>query len=790
MNSGGVFDKLQKLIRRITCRTSERSGRLPLHDHSITGVFLEEDLAPTLARHAGGPMTLRCAAALKGKFLCTSLFRVLKRDENESFKVLKSSEKFVNITVEEGAPELTLQCNRKDHRVVWYKDGLKLHPSPHLQVNSTGSLRLLDVNEGHTGVYRCFVDLQTKAKLVRSYSIQVAYKPVALSHFAKSVYLTAGQPGHIVCCLSGFPEVTQVMWHRSPSPGVVGLEQGEMTSTGLQCLSNQPFSIEELMRASHLLNGVTCYKKLISNVWPEMSGVYTCQGKNSLGWGSLSVPFDVFVRARPYFTQKPEKFPSGDVTFAEVLRSCKAAGNPPPEITWVKYVLKAAKHMKRNVSTSFEMMRLGEQWMLCPVESRTLCWTTERHEVATSEVTQASGIFACIASNDLGFQIALTNLVTSKLTSEWQFTIGIDVTDSLPCGLKVLIEMFTWTPATIPKKMILEHQDCSFWAEFSTSLREKQWKRETISRESMRLGEFKVRGLPSNTLTAVRVFVSCSRGRSTVSNTVYAWTKVATDDPECSLIETHLESRADSEDENANAPMKILLTCGSLVLSLLSVLACLLLRRGFRSRLKNNLHRANYSLPQQSSLWTDRCGDSPSTYKTPTYAPAAADATSVVKDNLQLVAQVPEQLLLPELSFQRLDGTQVVKVITNSIDDSRLPKDAPTERFNVSFFPHLGIFNIRQMCKRRRMWPLPETGSKHKSCGDSLQGPQVYTQLSTCALKLPDLIAPRCACEGHPCGGSSREVWSEGKKSAVQVLERTFHCSQEQAPTDSNYYNI
>lgn len=77
---------------------------------------------------------------------------------------------------------------------------------------------------------------------------------MALSHFAKSIYLTAGQPGHIVCCLSGFPEVTQVKWHRSSSPGVVGLEQGEMTSTDAQSLSSQPFSTEDLMLASHLLN--------------------------------------------------------------------------------------------------------------------------------------------------------------------------------------------------------------------------------------------------------------------------------------------------------------------------------------------------------------------------------------------------------------------------------------------------------------------------------------------------------------------------------------------------------
>lgn len=69
-----------------------------------------------------------------------------------------------------------------------------------------------------------------------------------------------------------------------------------------------------------------------------------------------------------------------------------------------------------------------------------------------------------------------------------------------------------------------------------------RWTRvETISRESMRSGEFKVRGLSSNTMTAVRVFVSCSRGQPIVSNTVYAWTKVTADDPECFPIKTHLE---------------------------------------------------------------------------------------------------------------------------------------------------------------------------------------------------------------------------------------------------------
>eukprot|EP00108_Taenia_solium_P005154 TsM_000645600 transcript=TsM_000645600 gene=TsM_000645600 len=164
----------------------------------------------------------------------------------------------------------------------------------------------------------------------------------------------------------------------------------------------------------------------------------------------------------------------------------------------------------------------------------------------------------------------------------------------------------------------------------------------------------------------------------------------------------------DSEDQNENTLMKALLACGSLVLSVLFVLAWLLLRRGFRSRAKNNLQRANYSLPQQSSSWADRCGNSPSICKTPTSAYATVNATSAAKSDLHLVAQVPEQLHLPKLSFQRLGNTQTVTVIKNSIDDSRVLKDAPSERFNVSFFPHLEVFNIRQMCKGRTAWSPPK----------------------------------------------------------------------------------
>nr|CDS30410.1 hemicentin 1 [Hymenolepis microstoma] len=362
--------RFQWALSALAIFAQSHNERLTASDDSITGFFLEKDLSPTLPKHA--------------------------------------PEKFINITVEEGATELTLQCNEEGRRVAWYKDGLKLRPSLRFQINSTGSLRIIGVNKDHIGVYHCFVNVLNEAKLLRSYSIQVAYRPVVLSHFAKSVFLTSGQPGHIVCCLSGFPEVSEVMWHQRVLTSAVKIpEQRENSTIHTKSISGQPFSnlvhqeqdgrvtIEEManevgiahesafslltgnlgLRASspwarwipnalqkqHLtqrtqlslpnlammeanednfLSDVNCYKKSISYVIPELAGAYTCQGKNALGWGQRSTPFDVFVQVRPYFTQKPDKHPDRRVFFLEILRSCKAEGFPPPEIAWAKFTLK------------------------------------------------------------------------------------------------------------------------------------------------------------------------------------------------------------------------------------------------------------------------------------------------------------------------------------------------------------------------------------------------------------------------------------------------------------------
>ena len=70
------------------------------------------------------------------------------------------------------------------------------------------------------------------------------------------------------------------------------------------------------------------------------------------------------------------------------------------------------------------MTQTGDDWLMCPMESRTLCWIAEGHEVAITKTTPERGIFACVAINDVGSQIALTNLVDPALPIEWQFALG------------------------------------------------------------------------------------------------------------------------------------------------------------------------------------------------------------------------------------------------------------------------------------------------------------------------------------------------------------------------------
>lgn len=75
------------------------------------------------------------------------------------------------------------------------------------------------------------------------------------------------------------------------------------------------------------------------------------------------------------------------------------------------------------------MTKSGDQWLFCPSDSVTLCWTTKQVELLTKSLksNREVGIYACIASNDLGTEIALSNLVDPEQPSEWLFALSMQL---------------------------------------------------------------------------------------------------------------------------------------------------------------------------------------------------------------------------------------------------------------------------------------------------------------------------------------------------------------------------
>nr|CDS30411.1 hypothetical protein HmN_000281100 [Hymenolepis microstoma] len=378
--------------------------------------------------------------------------------------------------------------------------------------------------------------------------------------------------------------------------------------------------------------------------------------------------------------------------------------------------------MKRNMSATSEMTKSGDQWVFCPSDSATICWTTEKVTLLTQSLQSnpAMGIYACIASNDVGTAVALSNLVNPEQPSEWQFALGIDIVDSLACGLRIMMEVFTWTPSILPTKVTLEYHECSFSVEFSISFREKQWRIDKISRGSIRRGKFEIRNLPSNTLTAVRVYMSCASGEPVISNTVYGWSKATGNDTKCALnLISHEESKSKAAisestpapEQDFNTPVKFLLACGILILVLLSALTIIFVCRcvGMRAR-KHTSSGASYSSPQNGSTWRDGCNESPAVCTTS----IPANTTNYRKGDFQFIPQA----LMSEHVIKGSRQARSVTILNNSIEGYEMLKGAPSGSYNrASLSPTVEMKELSSIYERSVASTLPKIEIAGKDTG-------------------------------------------------------------------------
>lgn len=76
-------------------------------------------------------------------------------------------------------------------------------------------------------------------------------RPVAMANFAKALYLSKGQAGHIICCLSSWPPTTYVIWDQRPLEGTTIFLPQENAST-IQSISGKAFPTTTLSHAGQL----------------------------------------------------------------------------------------------------------------------------------------------------------------------------------------------------------------------------------------------------------------------------------------------------------------------------------------------------------------------------------------------------------------------------------------------------------------------------------------------------------------------------------------------------------
>ncbi|KAM3174247.1 hypothetical protein ACTXT7_010913, partial [Hymenolepis weldensis] len=228
-----------------------------------------------------------------------------------------------------------------------------------------------------------------------------------------------------------------------------------------------------------------------------------------------------------------------------------------------------------------------------------------------------------------------------------------------------------------------------------------------ISRGSISRGEFEIRNLPSNTLTAVRVYMSCSSGKSVMSNTVYGWSKATANNTEClpnltphQRTKTVISITTPAPEQDVHTPVKVLLSCGTLILILLSIFAILLVYRSVRMQAgKRTLPETRYSSPQNASTWRDGCGESPTIYTTS----VPTTITDYRKGDFQLIPQS----LMAKYRIKRERPSQNVTVLNNSIENSEVLKASPSGSYRAAFLPKVEIKELSPIYKRSRAATLP-----------------------------------------------------------------------------------
>ncbi len=80
--------------------------------------------------------------------------------------------------------------------------------------------------------------------------------------------------------------------------------------------------------------------------------------------------------------------------------------------------------MNSNISALTEIVHQGSSTILCFRELHTMCWVARQEKLLPPTKDLTGGIYACVASNDLGSRAALTEVNTPLHRPVWKYALG------------------------------------------------------------------------------------------------------------------------------------------------------------------------------------------------------------------------------------------------------------------------------------------------------------------------------------------------------------------------------
>ncbi|XP_028831759.1 hemicentin-2 isoform X2 [Denticeps clupeoides] len=193
-------------------------------------------------------------------------------------------------------------------RVVWFKNGQILHPSPHFTIEPNGDLLFQRVQESDRGAYFCRA---TNDYLLKDLTSKKAYldvlAPPSVSIWPIVLTAPVGAEVVIQCQVSGHP-----------APLIVWSKQGHSVHTG-----------------GKITLGVRNATLYISSVRSYDEGTYTCRAYNSVGQDQRTATLRVAVSPVIVSFLKSVNGRPGTT----VILPCHAVGNRPILYMWTRGLL-------------------------------------------------------------------------------------------------------------------------------------------------------------------------------------------------------------------------------------------------------------------------------------------------------------------------------------------------------------------------------------------------------------------------------------------------------------------